>query len=446
MKSGSNKVAVIGAGPAGLSAAWRLLDAGCAVTLFERRKEAGGRLRTDELEGVGFDAGVQLFGSNYTALFELARAAGMSEQVVRSPGRDAVWRRGRANPLTYGSVASMITSHALPTTLKLKLAAKYLPYLTRHASRLDLHDLVQTGGVELDVESIAAWGERELGHDFVELLAYPLLGAYYGSAPEQTSAGVYHALARVGLDVAVHAARDGMGRLAAGIADAARGRGATFRYSTPIDRVVWSGYGITLEANGVEERFDAAVIAVPPVEALRLLEGSAIVPWLRAVRAAPTCTLALVLKQPVPADYFGLSIPREASPGPVVAVCVQERKVTGLVPSGKSALVVMAAPEHAAEMASLDPDEMLSRCLPAVERIFPGVRGLIMRARVTSFPEGNTIFYPGYVRHLRGFDPDAVPARCALAGDYLVAPTVEGAVRSGGAAAARVLSRINRAG
>ncbi|MEX2281981.1 MAG: NAD(P)/FAD-dependent oxidoreductase [Gemmatimonadota bacterium] len=442
MKSGPKTVAVIGAGAAGLSAAWRLLAAGCTVTLYERRSEAGGRLRTDELEGVRFDAGVQLFGSNYTSWFELARAAGAGDQVVRSPGRDAVWRRGRANPLTYGSVASMITSNALPTTLKLKLAGKYLPFLTRHAMRLDLHELVKTGGVELDTESIAAWGERELGHDFVDLLAYPLLGAYYGSAPEETSAAVYHALARVGLDVAVYAARDGMGRLAAAVAAGVRERGAILRYDTRIERLNWSGYGITLEAGRGAERFDAVIIAVPAVEAQRLLAESAVAPWLTGVRATPTCTLALVLKESVPVDYFGLSIPRGDERGPVVAICMQERKVRGLVPPGKSALVVIPAPEQATVLSALEPPALLERCLPMVERVIPGVRSLVVRARMTAFPEGYTIFYPGYVKHLRSFKPEVVPARCALAGDYLVAPTVEGAVRSGAAAANRVLASV----
>ena len=443
MIKSAKSVAVIGAGAAGLSAAWHLLDGGCRVTVYERRSEAGGRLRTDTLEGISFDAGVQLFGSNYTTWFELARAAGVGDQVVRSPGRDAVWRRGRANPLTYGSVASMITSQALPATLKLKLAARYLPFLTRHASGLDLHNLVRTGGAALDSESIAEWGERELGRDFVELLAYPLLGAYYGSAPEETSAAVYHALARVGLDVSVHAARDGMGRLSAGIAAAAQNRGADFRYGARVERINWSGYGITLEVDSTEERFDSVVIAVHPAEAKRLLEGSAASAWLNGVQSSPTCTLALVLKQPVPLDFFGLSLPRDGEAIPIVAVCVQERKVSGLVPAGKSALVVIPTPEQSSTLCSFEPSEILDRCLPAIERVVGTVRSLILRARVTAFPEGYTIFYPGYVEHLKAFDPSELPARCALAGDYLVAPTVEGAARSGAAAARRVLSSFS---
>jgi protoporphyrinogen oxidase len=63
----------------------------------------------------------------------------------------------------------------------------------------------------------------------------------------------------------------------------------------------------------------------------------------------------------------------------------------------------------------------------------------VLRARVTFFPEGNPVFYPGYLRHLNSFAAGHLRKGIELAGDYLVAPTVEGAVRSGVAAANRLL-------
>jgi len=45
--SSGRRVAVVGAGPAGLAATFHLLRAGHAVTLFEKEAEPGGRLRTD---------------------------------------------------------------------------------------------------------------------------------------------------------------------------------------------------------------------------------------------------------------------------------------------------------------------------------------------------------------------------------------------------------------
>jgi protoporphyrinogen oxidase len=44
-------VAVVGSGAAGLSAAWQLVSGGARVTVFESESQAGGVLRTVELEG-----------------------------------------------------------------------------------------------------------------------------------------------------------------------------------------------------------------------------------------------------------------------------------------------------------------------------------------------------------------------------------------------------------
>mgnify|MGYP006209594707 CR=1 FL=1 len=53
--------------------------------------------------------------------------------------------------------------------------------------------------------------------------------------------------------------------------------------------------------------------------------------------------------------------------------------------------------------------------------------------------EGYTLFRPGYLRHLLEYDANWLGANVALAGDYLVAPTVEGAVISGRRAANHLL-------
>jgi protoporphyrinogen/coproporphyrinogen III oxidase len=439
------RVGVVGAGPAGLSAAWQLSEQGAQVALFERRAEAGGKMRTDAIDGVKFDPGAQLLASTYTATLALANAARAGNLLVRSPGRDAIWRRGKTHALVYGSVASMITSGALPTGLKLKLGARYLPFLGLHTDKLDLHDLVGTGGLKHDRESIAAWGKREIGDDFIDLLAHPQLGAYYGSTPEETSAALYHALARVGLSVELRAVVGGLQELPRAIAARLAERGVQLHYDSVVERIEVNDRAATIHhANGADS-FDAVVSAVPAVDAARALTDlPAIRDWLAGVRVKPAATLALVLSRPLAVDYFGASIPRtEPEAETVAAVCIQDRKVIGLVPPGRGALVVLPAAGFLTEGETPTPEQLLDRLLPTVERIFPGVRSTIVQARATSFPAGYTIFYPGYVSHLKAFAALPMPKRLALAGDYLVAPTVEGAVRSGSAAARRIAQSIS---
>ena len=439
----AKRVAVIGGGLAGLAAAWDLAQRGARVTVLEARSVVGGRMRSDDLDGATIDCGVQLASSTYSAFFKLARDAGAADLLVRSPGRDALWRDGRAHAITYGSVTSMLASSALPGGLKLKLGARYLPFLAARARTLDVNDLVGTGGQEHDRVSAADWGRRELGKDFVELLVYPLLGSYYGSTPEDTSAGLYHALAKVGMEVRVHAVRGGAAALPHALARALEQSGARVVTDAKVRAVRAERGGVVVVQENGEESFDACVLATPAAAASGLLEGAdtKVTEWLAGVRTAPTVTVAFALDRALDVDYFGLTFPRDSEPGrTAVAACIQQNKLDGLVPPGRGAVLMLPAPAIAAELAGQDPEQAVNAMLPALEAAFPRVQSSITRARTYAFREGYTVFHPGYVRHLAAYREQWLPAQLALAGDYLSAPTVEGAVRSG-LRAARTIAR-----
>lgn len=73
------RVAVIGAGIAGLSCAARLAAAGCRVDVFEKSRGTGGRLATRRDHGTGFDLGAQYFTARdpaFVAQVDAWRAAG----------------------------------------------------------------------------------------------------------------------------------------------------------------------------------------------------------------------------------------------------------------------------------------------------------------------------------------------------------------------------------
>jgi protoporphyrinogen/coproporphyrinogen III oxidase len=439
-----SRVAVVGGGPAGLAAGLALAEAGVDVTVFEAAQRPGGGMRTEVLEGAPVDMGVQLVSSTHEALFAAVRLAGAADMLQRSPGRDALWRKGRAQGITYGSIASMISSGALPTSLKLRLGTKYLPFLASRAASLDANDPAATGGVALDDESIAAWGRRELGDDFVELLAYPLLAAYYGAAPEETGAAVYHALAKVGMEVRVYGARGGFGALAGALARGIQARGGWVYASREVRQVEWGDDDVAIDGDA----FDAAILAVPAPVARTLLGDGApdVAQWLASVRARDALTLALRLDREFPGDYFGLSFPRVVEHGRNVAVlCMQRRKLPELVPTG-DAVVVIPSPPAAERLYHTDDALVAKMLLRDADAAMPGLSQRVTSWQVSRFPAGYTLFPPGHLRHVRSFPATAVPPRLALAGDYLVAPSVEGAIRSGNRAARRVLDLLGKGG
>lgn len=441
-------LAVVGAGPAGLAAAWTLSEAAARVTLYERRAEPGGRLRTDVDGDARVDVAVQFLASHFDETFRLLRAAGLADRLVRAPGRDALWRGGRSHALTYGSITSMAASGALPTGLKLRLLTRYVPFLHRQRAHLDINEPERAAAAGLDEESIAAWGGREVGEDFVSLLVRPLVASYYGAAPAETSAGFYHALSAAGLEVSVYAAPAGMGGLAAGVWRALEERGVRCRAGLAVAHVAPAEAGVEVAGDWGSARHDAVVLAVPPGELEALTDlPSPVRSWLAGVRVRPTATLALHLRRRLQRDWFALAFPPTEDPGRLLAAaCVVGRKAPGLTSPDADVLLLFPAPEEAEALCRSTPREALDRLLPAVERVFPELEGVLERARLYPLPEGHVLPTPGSLTHLSAFDPGWLPPRLALAGDYLVAPTVEGAVRSGNRAAARLLKKAEEAG
>jgi protoporphyrinogen oxidase len=182
----------------------------------------------------------------------------------------------------------------------------------------------------------------------------------------------------------------------------------------------------------------SVVVATPPASAAELVADPAVRAWLAAVRTRPAVSVVLWLRQRLRSPSFGYSFPRLEPPGDVIAAaCVQSRKLDfGTVPG--DAVVVFPAP---AFLDRAPTDAELAAAVPrALERALPGLGKATAAVEVHRLAGGYRQFPPGYIRRLAASPPPS-PGAIVLAGDYLVAPTVEGAVRSGLAAADRLLAR-----
>jgi protoporphyrinogen/coproporphyrinogen III oxidase len=435
---------VVGGGLSGLTAARTLQRRGAKVVVLEQADRVGGRATTDALAGFSVDAGAQLFGSTFTRFLSLVREIGWEDRLVRTAGRDAIWRDGRAHEVVYGSVASMVASGGLPMRTKMRLASRYLPFLSRHRDALDQHAPERAAAAGLDDESIEVWGRREIDEAFVESLAYPQLGAYYGSEVGETSAGFYHILAGQGTDMALHAVRGGVGGVMERLAERLVRGGGEVRTGAEVRQVGIAEGDVRVGGEWGEEEFDGVVAAAPAPRTRAMLDGEvgALREWLAAVRYRPALSMALLADRPVGVRYFGLSFPRGATRF-VVAAAVQENKDADLVPPGKGLLVAFATPAAAPALLDLDSRSVLDRMLPEIARALPGFEPAITQAKVYRWADGMPVFFPGYLRHLGAFRADPPEAqRIAIAGDYLYGPSVEGAVSAGLAAAERLAARL----
>lgn len=443
---GGSRIAVLGGGIAGLTAAYQLQRSGFSVTLYERDPKLGGRAGTDELDGFAIDFGAQLVGSMYEHFLSLARQVGLGERLRRVSGLDALYRRGRVHEVIYGSAASMALSGGLPLATKARLGARYVPFLLRHGGALEVSAPERAAAAGLDRESIAAWGMREMDRAFVDSLVTPQLAAYYGSTAEETSAGFYHILARHGMDVSLYALAGGIGLFSASLATAIRESGGEIRTDSAVRQIALSSDSVAISCDSGTESFSAAVSALPAPVLDGLVSGlpHALEQWLAEVRYQPALTLALLLERPLDVRYFGLSF-AQGEMKYSAALCVQENKDEQLVPAGRGLLVAIARPEGAAALLERPSRDVLAQLLPEIDRVHPGIEHLVSRARVYRWSAGMPTFFPGYLQHLGRFRSTDLLGKLpfALAGDYLYGPSVEGAVLSGRSAAAR-LQRLLR--
>ena len=93
-------IAVVGAGLAGLSAAWELCQAGAEVVVLDAARQPGGVIATERRDGFIVEGGPDGFLAAEPDIQELARAVGIGERLVEQVGRgSALWTGRRLDPL-----------------------------------------------------------------------------------------------------------------------------------------------------------------------------------------------------------------------------------------------------------------------------------------------------------------------------------------------------------
>ena len=84
------RIAVIGAGMAGMSAAFRLQEAGLEPVVFERDDRVGGRIWTAEQGGYLMDLGAAVYLGTYREAIQTIKDVGLGDQLRELPAIGAM--------------------------------------------------------------------------------------------------------------------------------------------------------------------------------------------------------------------------------------------------------------------------------------------------------------------------------------------------------------------
>lgn len=420
------KIAVVGAGPAGISAARNLTAAGHRVVVFEESDEVGGRTRTlRPADGHVVDSGAGWLTTFYPKALEIVDELGMREDLCQLDLTSASRLSDRGETVYLPqSVREALTTKLVPTSEKLRLVLWVIGLMARQR-RADLEP-----DLHFDAVDALAHTSRKVGPASARLIFTPLVSAVFSDL-STLSAALLRTWLRAGIGAKFFAPADGMNSVWKSAA-----AGLDVRTSTAVSEIaVGHGSGVDVVTDE-SERFDGVIAAGTITSMRELLSGYETPSWISEVTYAPHFRVYAAIRGEVErADIHPLEVGEPVatiSRGPA-------GRLWGTVPDGWGAALIGSCGPWSGELIAAGDAEATERLWGRAREIDPDLFELDLAEVVTPirWPESVPIFAPGHFRRIKSFRqrPPVV-----FAGDWLVQPCVEGAVRSG-IGAARVFGR-----
>ena len=261
------KVAVIGAGIAGLTCAWELHKAGVDVQVFERNETVGGRMNTRTRDGLDFDVGANFLICAYEGVNALADEMGIALRKA-SPVAHIVYREGRPCSMNFTSIKNVFRMDALDLRSRFRLLKFALKIRRAHAG-LDFFDLGRAPDA-LNQEDAYRYACREVGQEFADYIVDSFNSCMMFSRSTEISAAAFISLfgmmADPAYDFSVLYAEGDM----RAIPEALANRLVVHR-SCPVESLIAESGGFRLVTRGSSPVFDRVVLAATPKAALGML-------------------------------------------------------------------------------------------------------------------------------------------------------------------------------
>ncbi|WP_225727239.1 MULTISPECIES: NAD(P)/FAD-dependent oxidoreductase [unclassified Nocardia] len=445
---GEQPVIVVGAGIAGLSAAFRLKQKGHAVTVLEQcgPELVGGRMATIRCDGFHVDLGATMLFGSYREIIGLIRDAGLWGKVCPASDLYGIVRDGVLYRMQRSASRLRLLRSPFIRTLPVLDLVKIGVDLARVRSALGWADMSRVA--PRDFESVTQYAaRRRLRQDTLEYFLSPLVeAATLGEAELQSMvSALFFINMLITGDSGAFTSSTGVGFLPRGLAEQ-----VTVHYNATVTSVEERGNEVVVSWSGPNqaERIDraaACVIAVPPPQLLQIyqqLDGEQR-EFLQRFRYSRSVHVAFGLDRSTTEHAPLIMVPQVEDPD-LLAYVLEHALTPDRVPAGTGLVMAHLRGSSSERCWDLDDDKVLDTVLAANHRLglVPELDQHVCMTRVLRRSPCLVIRQPGEFRAMARYAASLRPdSRVQFAGEDRAQSTTNASAASG-AAIARTIGAV----
>jgi len=449
---GRERVVVVGAGCAGLMAAYVLKKNGVEVITLESTAAAGGRCRNIIRNGYHISLGAGMTEPHWLTTYNLCRELGIAGEMVEAKKvRIGFYRNGKVHYLlAKGGPLDHLMN--LPETLRFRgMPLKAIPDILKLGlamkKRLKACDIEKRNfDALLDLGNVSAcdYAMDHAGPEAVYSLADPFMNSLILTRPERVS--IAHLMALLSLlNGRINGMMRGMGSITEGLYEKVKD---SVRLSTPVDQIVIKDRKV----RGVETK-EGFIEAAQVICATDAFVARKIMPGLPDTMRKPleTCNYSSTYlyafgcpRKVTPERTFSIFLRRTDDPK-LAAIFETAGHVKGTQPDGSSVIQAYTAGWHDEYWSRFTPEERRKAVIEEVRRYLPGMPDQPEVVETVRWDRAVNEEGPGQFNAihdlLRNHMNDVKGLH--LAGEYLfLMASTEGAFATGEAAAKAVISEL----
>ncbi|WP_155927647.1 NAD(P)/FAD-dependent oxidoreductase [Mycolicibacterium sp. CBMA 234] len=439
MRTSERRVAIVGAGLAGLTAGYRLHHAGWGVEVFEECDEVGGRVRTVYERGYIIDTGASGLGSTYRAYIELAAELGVA--IKPTAPCVGIRRAGQTHYLDMNKpVRSGLRTPLL--SLKSKLRVPRLAFDVVNAKMrgcLDYADMKKSAPI--DTESVRAYATRALGSEIDSYLCEPIVRTMLIADSDKVSkVELFSGIANI-FTAELMSTAGGQGAMADALAAPLK-----VHLGTAVSDVRRVGDRVQITTANGTTNYDACVVACTlPRAAAMCHDDQALLAGLNQKLTYTQCVSVAVATREVPdCPAFLVMLPSVEDPD-VALMFVDHKKAPDRAPAGHGLVTCLWETDAARTVIDELDETIVERTLESLFKVFPELRGQVEFTHVTRWRSALPFTRIGAYKEIGQFIEAIDPASpVQYASDYMSAAGQNTAVICGQQAADNLIARFGK--